>query len=49
MDSFFGTLLFAGVIYWFYRLGKSTGSRKGFNVGFSRGRHKSRQQHRNLR
>ena len=35
MDSLFGTLAFLSVIHWFNRVGKTTGSRKDFNVGFS--------------
>ena len=42
MDSLIGTLAFVGVVFWFYKLGKHTGSRKGYNVGLARGRRKRR-------
>lgn len=45
MDSITGTLAFVGVLFWFYKLGKQTGSRKGYNVGLSRGRRKGRSHH----
>ncbi len=39
--EFIGVILFAGACYWVcnavYHQGKSTGSRKGYNVGRSRG------------
>ena len=35
-----GTLIFIG--YVLYRSGKRVGSRKGYNVGFSRGRRRRR-------
>lgn len=38
MDSLLGMLIMAGFVYWAYKNGKQIGSRKGFNVGVSRGR-----------
>ena len=42
MDSLLGTLILAGFICWAYNNGKRIGSRKGYNVGLSRGRHRNR-------
>jgi hypothetical protein len=38
MDSLLGTLLLVGFVCWAYSSGKRIGSRKGYNVGLSRGR-----------
>ncbi len=42
MDSFLGTLLLLGFACWAYSNGKRIGSRKGYNVGLSRGRRRHR-------
>jgi hypothetical protein len=38
MDSLIGLAVLAAIAWWFYKSGKRTGSRKGFNVGRSRGK-----------
>lgn len=38
MEAIFGLLIIAAAVAFFYRLGKDTGSRKGYGVGFRRGR-----------
>lgn len=42
MESPFGLIVLAAVTWWFYREGKRIGSRKGYNVGRSRGRRQHR-------
>ncbi len=42
MDTLFGLLSVAAVLYCFYRGGKRAGSRKGFQVGLARGRRRHR-------
>jgi len=38
IGDLFVTLILIGVGVWFFRIGKSIGSRKGYGVGRSRGR-----------
>ena len=42
MESLFGLVVLAAVTWWFYKEGKRIGSRKGYNVGRSRGRRQRR-------
>ena len=42
MESFVGIGLLIVIAWWFYRSGKRIGSRKGYNVGRSRGRRSRR-------
>ena len=36
MESLFGLAVLVAIAWWFYKSGKRTGSRKGYNVGRSR-------------
>ena len=38
MESLIGLAVIAAIAWFFYKSGKRTGSRKGYNVGRSRGR-----------
>jgi len=38
MESLFGLAVLAALAWWLYKSGKRVGSRKGYNVGPSRGR-----------
>ena len=40
MDTLNGLLLVGAAAWWFFRAGKSVGSRKGYGVGRSRSRRK---------
>ena len=42
MENLFGLAVLAAIALWIYKSGKRTGSRKGFNVGRSRGRRRRR-------
>ena len=42
MESLFGLAVLAAIAWWFYKSGKRIGSRKGYNVGRSRGRRRRR-------
>ena len=42
MESLFGLAVLATIAWWFYKSGKRIGSRKGYNVGRSRGRRRRR-------
>ncbi len=42
MEGLFGLALVAAIGWFFYKAGKSIGSRKGYNVGRSRGRWRRR-------
>ena len=37
METLFWLAVFAAIAWWFYKSGKRIGSRKGYNVGRSRG------------
>ena len=42
MESVVGLAMLGIVAWWFYKSGKRIGSRKGYNVGRSRGRRRRR-------
>ena len=42
MESLFGLAVLVAVAWWFLKSGKHIGSRKGHNVGRSRGRRRQR-------
>ena len=42
MEGLFGLAVIAAIGWFFYKAGKSIGSRKGYNVGRSRGRWRRR-------
>ncbi len=42
MESLFGLAVLAAIAWWCYKSGKRIGSRKGYNVGRSRGRRRRR-------
>ncbi|MFH1268861.1 MAG: hypothetical protein ABIK89_24305 [Planctomycetota bacterium] len=42
MEALFGLAVVALIAWWFYKSGKRIGSRKGYRVGFSRGRRRRR-------
>ena len=42
MEEILGLAVMAAIAWWFYKSGKRTGSRKGYNVGRFRGRRRRR-------
>jgi len=42
METLFGLAVLAALAWWIYKSGKRVGSRKGYNVGRSRGRRRRR-------
>jgi hypothetical protein len=42
MESLLGLAILAAIAWWCYKSGKRIGSRKGYNVGRARGRHRRR-------
>ena len=42
MEAFLGIVIVVGVGYWLFKAGKSTGSRKGYNVGRAHERRRRR-------
>jgi hypothetical protein len=42
MEVLFGLAGMVAIAWWFYKSGKRIGSRKGYNVGRSRGRRRRR-------